>query len=313
MWAIQYKRRRYLEHLSVEDLVARGKDVMTNLAILTEDMLIGFQPPDKTGELWMILWADVCTEHQLRGYKYPEALQRSFVDAQLPKLDWPGVPEAIRKFRSMGLKETSYSVKFGHFKFLEGTLKKGIIRIAPASSYDDSSLNPAQKDLELELTYMGLPHEVEIDVFDGKTGKPKGKIKPVGNVQFTERSKTDYYVYCLSATFDYRLFGDFEYDCALVIKDPEKFLERLLFKFKEQFPGYTAAAHVIDYIDPLNFKSNKFSVFFSKHFRFWYQKECRAVWIPPTSVDMLEPIFLELGSLEDICEIICLPACPPPA
>ncbi|HEX5081915.1 MAG TPA: ABC transporter permease [Blastocatellia bacterium] len=48
------------------------------------------------------------------------------------------------------------------------------------------------------------------------------------------------------------------------------------------------------------------SVYFAKHFRYWYQQEYRVVWTPPTPIAKLPPLDVEMGNLKDICEIICL-------
>src|SRR5205085_8475920 len=116
-------------------------------------------------------------------------------------------------------------VKYGRSQFLTETLKKGILRISPASSYKDPSLNYAQQDDELEVALLGLPSEVKIEAIDEKTGKSKGRIEPIGNVKFMMRAPTNYYACCLSLTFNQRLFGDFQADCALIIKDPKEFLD----------------------------------------------------------------------------------------
>jgi len=48
-------------------------------------------------------------------------------------------------------------------------------------------------------------------------------------------------------------------------------------------------------------------VLFGKHLKYWYQREYRCAWIPqgPT-VERLEPLFLELGSLSAIAQLVVL-------
>jgi hypothetical protein len=224
---MKYQERRYLEYFHVDDLVARANDVLTNMTTLTEDLKIGLHPINPTGEYWMRLWNDVLTECRIRGYKYPYPLEHKIEEAQIPKCDWPGLKDAIKAFKSLGIDEDTYWVKYGKYRFLKDTLEKGILRIAPASSYNDSSLNLAQQDDELMISIFGLPSEVSLEVTDGKTGKPKGRIKPKGNVKYTMTARSNYYVCCLALSFDYRLFGDFEADCALIIKEPREFMNRL--------------------------------------------------------------------------------------
>jgi predicted carbohydrate-binding protein with CBM5 and CBM33 domain len=44
----------------------------------------------------------------------------------------------------------------------------------------------------------------------------------------------------------------------------------------------------------------------AKHFRYWYQQEYRITWIPPLdySDHPLEPLFLEVGSLQEKAQLI---------
>jgi hypothetical protein len=51
----------------------------------------------------------------------------------------------------------------------------------------------------------------------------------------------------------------------------------------------------------------EFAPFFCKDFRYWYQKEVRAAWLPPdprTPPAALDHLFIELGCLKDYCELI---------
>jgi hypothetical protein len=304
---MEYQERRYLEYLHVDDLVARANDILTNMTALTEDLKIGLHPINPTGEYWMRLWNDVLTECRIRGYRYPYPLEHKIEEAQIPKYDWLGLIGAIKAFKNLKIEEDTYWVKYGKHKFLRDTLEKGILRIAPASSYTDPSLNLAQQDDELTISIFSLHSEIMLEVTDGKTGRPKGRITPKGNVKHTVSAHSNYYVCCLALSFDHRLFGDFEADCALIIKEPREFMNRLVPAFKKKLSGYDGRSQPVVYYDPLNSPPpEKLPVYFSKHFRFWYQQEYRFIWIPPSSYKAYDPIFVEMGSLEDICEIICL-------
>src|SRR6266853_4020547 len=97
---------------------------------------------------------------------------------------------------------------------------------------------------------------------------------------FTHTVPTDYYVYCFSDLFDFRLFDDFEGDACLVINNPKQFTDRLLCAGFQKFPDWLAQVDTVDYLDPLRTKPGTIRPFFSKHFRYSYQTELRIVWLP---------------------------------
>jgi len=307
---MKYRERRYLEHLNEDDLVKRFKDIFANITSLTEsdDMFkIGILHPTKeVGGYWAEIFTHVLEECGLRGYKYPEPFAYKLKDTQIPKHDWPGLPKAQKAFKLMKLKEGNFLAKFGQYEHLISTLNTGLIRIMPASYYNDSSLNAAIKDSELEISVLGLPTECKIEVLDEKTGGATQVINPIGNIKYTRQSSTNYYAYCLASTYLPRLFGDFEANCCLIIKNPHRFIERLMLAFHKKSPDFSSCSEPIHYFDPLNAKTAKLDVFFSKHFRYSYQKEYRIIWLPPKATMSLEPVYLELGNLEDCCEIISL-------
>lgn len=280
--------------------------MFTNQLLLNEQLKISFHPINEEGEYWMIIFTHILEEFVLRGYKPPEPIGERFQEIQIPKYDWEGLPKAVESFKKMNLVQEKFLLKYGKYNYLQSCLEEGKLRIMPASSYDDSSLNPAIRDAELEIKFSSIPSEVKMEVFDGKTGQPKGFITPTGNVNYTLKSRTNYYVYCLADRYSLRMYGDFEADCRLVIKDPDKFLQKLIEGFSNQLPDYKVFFNSVNYFDPLNAKANDLDVYFSKHFRYSYQKEFRVIWLPPEQTTKLEPIFLELGNLAEFCEIIRL-------
>jgi len=306
LWRRQYRSRRYLEHLSEEDLITRFNDVFTNQLLLNEQLKISFHSINEEGEYWMIVFTHILEEFVLRGYKHPEPIGKRFEEIQIPKYDLEGLPKAVESFKKMNLVQGKFLLKYGKYLYLQSCLEEGKIRVMPASSYEDPSLNPAIRDAELEVKIAGIPSEINMEVFDSKTGQSKGFITPTGNVNYTLKSRTNYYVYCLADIYSLRMYGDFEADCCLVIKDPDKFLQKVIEGFNTQLPNYKVALNTVNYFDPLNAKANNVDVYFSKHFRYSYQKEFRVIWLPPEPATKLEPVFLELGNLAEFCEIIRL-------
>lgn len=131
-------------------------------------------------------------------------------------------------------------------------------------------------------------------------------LDSAGNHQYTIKSKTDYYVYCLSSSWSPRLFGDFEKDSCLIIKNPSIFEERMVRALSRELPDWQGLGTKVTYIDPLNCSKDGIEIFYSKHFKFAYQKEYRIAWYPSEPIEKLKPFFIYLGNMEDICELIKL-------
>jgi hypothetical protein len=203
------------------------------------------------------------------------------------------------------LQPGSFLVKYGKYQYLEAMCEAGSIRIAPAALYDDPTLNPAIRDQELELYIQPPPFAMRLEVIDHNTGKPRATFNPIGN-KITKSASTNYFVYCLSTVLVPRLFVDFDADACVIITNPEDFIRRLVYAFEKQMPGWTAMRMPVNYIDPLHVRLNALDIFRQKHFRYAYQKEFRAIWLPPEPIAKLDPIFVDVGRLSDSCRLIGL-------
>jgi hypothetical protein len=305
-WRRQYRQRRYLQYLTEDELVQRAKDILANQLTLTGGLKIGFYDFESEGDSLLQAFTHVLEELVLRGYVPPAPLAGKIADAQIPKYDWPGLPKAIHHFRNIVLPRDGVLIKYGKTEHLRDMIDVGRIRISSAASYDDPSLNAAIRDTELEISQILLPSEVELEVFDGKTGQRKGTITPAGHITFTAKANTNYYAYCLASRFDLRMFGDFDADACVVIKEPVRFVEAIQAEWDRRMPGWDGVALPVNYIDPFGDAGDDPDVFSSKHFRYGYQREFRCIWLPPTKRDVLDPLFLELGSLREYCELITL-------
>ena len=169
-------------------------------------------------------------------------------------------------------------------------ISKGRIQLSPASRYNDAKAQNAVRDDELRLQW-----------YD-QTLAPKSAEVP------------DYYAFCLSAQYDYRLFVDFQANSCVAISDPATFSMRLrnaIARHNIEQPdmriGRLYECPVI-YIDPfaLTRPETAAEVHFCKHFRFAYQTEFRFV-LTAANDRHLQPFFVELGSLGDIAEIVTPP------
>lgn len=306
-WREQYRARRYMEYLNVAQLEQRAKDVFQNLQVLTEEAKIGLPPINGNGHYWMSTWTHVLEEFSLRHGPYPAGFTNGFMKtAQIPSQMSALAKKAARVVKQKRLDPGSYLVKYGKCQFFHEAFERGTIRICPADFYNDSSLNPAVADNELEISVEALPSEITMTVVDKTTQRPKGAVRPLSNVVITSRSLTNYYVYCLSVAFEPRLFLDFDADACLVITKPNIFREKLFRAFDEALSRWSGFAAPITYIDPLRALTGDPDVFTSKHFRYAYQKEFRVIWLPSTSIGQLDPVYLKLGELSDCCELIQL-------
>lgn len=301
-WEMNYRRDPYLQHLSVDELAERMSDVMNNLMMLTEDQKIGFISMDEAGDYWSAAFSHVLVEFGLRG-GIPSNNLNSLV---YPNYDWPGLGNAHTTFNAMELVLGQFLVKYSKLEYLKAALERGAIRISPASTYEDSSLNRAVRDNELELSIRPRPRSAKNVALEESSADLKTPVPPTGQVSDKLRTPTNYYVYCLAAEFALRLFADFEADACLVITKPRVFIERLLHAVLEQLPGWKGFGVGVKYIDPVNTTKEEIDVFYCKNFRYAYQKEYRLIWTPPSPEAALPYINVELGSLADCCELISL-------
>ena len=302
----QYREQRYLRHLMDEEVVQRAKDIFTNSLVLTDDCKIGHRPTGKEKWYWNVLWADVVEEFVLRFGPYPAGFDNTFVrDLQIPRPDHPSAKRAVKIVASNRSRIAPILVKYGKKKYLREAYERGRIRINPASVYDDPSLNPATRDKEMVVSIQPPPNRLRIEVLNPETLQPIRKVEPIGGLIRAE-SPTDFYVHCLSWIMTPRLFLDFEADACLLIREPNTYLRRMFTAVKKTRKDLGGVGKPVHYFDPVYGRIQDLEPFFSKHFRYAYQREYRIVWFPPDLCHPLEALMLELGSMKDACELILL-------
>ena len=302
IWRLGYRQKRYLIHASDDALDQRFKDVINNLTTLTPKGQVGLLPVTADGVRWMILFTHLLEEYGLRGRGLPTHGDAPFVKPTAPdlpgsaKIEMPGPGRAL--------------VKLGKRIHMQELYEKGRIRIAPAASYDDPSLNPAIRDDELKFDQILPGTEVKIIPRDKETGEPKDPIKVLGDVTVSMALATNYYVYCMTHTLSHRLFDDFAADSCVIIKDPTVFGSLLREAVQSQLLGWLGWNKSVNYVDPYLHPEKVADLTFSKHFRFWYQQEYRFVWLPDATRGVqythLDPLLIELGSLGHIAELVSL-------
>lgn len=281
LWELQYLESRYMQHLTSEQLDQRFFDVFNNYHDVTSQGLFGiagFEDVKAPSLYWLEAHTHVAYEHRLRGLGWPEADRRRMSLFSIDGYDYRRAANAVRDV----VVEPPFLVRYSSRHFITDMFERGSIRIAPASSYDDPSLDVARRDNELCVSDGANP---------------------------SLRAQSDYLVYCVTMVLKPRLFGDFRgADAALVIRDPAQFFVRLD-KAVSRLPfAWEGILGGVKYFDPLRTNFANVVPGYWKHFRFAYQAEWRYAWFPKESGHVLEPVFVELGSLKDIAEPIHLAA-----
>lgn len=294
-----YTRNRYLTLLSREQLGRRVEDILANIHVLDPSGLVSLDQTDPLLNYWFARLTEVQTEMAMRNGPYPAGWQPGMIDfSNMPRsLARAGPEAAVRLKPASGLPEL-YVVKYGRREFLESALHTGRIRLAPASLYKDASLNPSVRDDELTA-------EIWYDPTVPFNELPPGTmILPPGRVPYRRELHTNYYVYCLADHLSTRLLFDFEADCCMVIREPEAFVGRMEAAAKRALAHWSLRVGRVEYFDPLQVNPAEIDVLTWKHFRYAYQNEVRLIWLPPTAHASLSPVFLELGKLDDIAELV---------
>lgn len=306
VWREQYHARRYLEHVSEEDLGQRLREIVNNSIILTEKGKAGIRSPAEGGGYWMMKLTHIREEYFLRGRDFPDNVLKGI---NLPKFTYPDPPKSAIAIEGKDFIRGKHLVKYGKVEHLRKVFEEGIVRIAPASSYKDPSLNYAMGDNELTLVTYGLPKEVRLTVIDQKTGEEKGPLIPTGNIAYYSECKTDYYVFCLSMAYDHRLFEDFnKADCCVIINKPGDFLRRIESVSSQILSGWKMFNLPVTYLDPFNTQEEEHVPFFTKNFKYAYQFEYRLAWLPPAPSfnEKMDYLFFNIGSMKDIAELIVI-------
>src|SRR5829696_1045600 len=124
-WRLRYRARRYLEHLSKEDLSKRANDIVHNMTSLRDDLKIGFPSIEEDGAYWGEAFTHLLEECGLRGLPLGDILSNDEKDNPLPNYEIQGLEETVKEVKQLNLQKGKYLVKYGEYKYLEAMLKKG--------------------------------------------------------------------------------------------------------------------------------------------------------------------------------------------
>jgi hypothetical protein len=296
-----YARDRFMASLSRDAIAKRASDIFLNLSTsrdddaampaATRDMLQGY---------WFSRFAEIYVELELRG-----DASRQTLNELVGKEEWTGSFKTANQLFNGPLRfpadlQRPYLVKYEQKQYVGPMLEQGRIRISPASIYNDSSLNVATRDNELQAELFVSP--LERAGFGGVPGplaamihERRPLIKALG---------TNFYVFCCSTRAMTRLAHDFRRDACMVIRDVDAFRTRLDAAVRKTLGDWRFITAKVEYYDPLAVNEIEVDVLTWKHFRHAYQEETRFAWLPPAPLHDLKPIDVELGSLTDICELV---------
>lgn len=285
---IEYRKNeenRYLKKAHYAYLKTRRQDIYDNL--WTTDIHGNIQPlsDDFQREFLLTKLVELEAEHNIRQPKTPI---RNINTEKIRKI-------ASRKYKKLSLKvfpkvpEKDFLVRYSKRKYLREAFDEGKIRIQPASSYKDPSLNFAQYDEELQHYSVSSNKRITFEtiILDESNGSKKIST-PTFLELFQYMNIPNFYVLCCSTRFNYRLFHSFDADAALIIFDKNEFLSRVNSAVSEKMSLSNFKNGKIGYYDPYKIDKSDLIPYFIKHFRYMYQDEYRLAWEVSSQVDDLQ-------------------------
>lgn len=301
-WRHMYRRNRYCHSLAQVELNQRIRDVFLSMLRLTPEGKVGPPSMDAHGMRWMELWTHVLEEMKLRFGPYPAGFSKDVLHTE-PLPDFVGLLAKRAAGALNHLPKTGVTIKFGKPEHMKALFKRGALRVQSASFYRKPSHNGAVRDDELALQVsLSLNREQIIRIVSNLQDVPQDIVTQRADIRY--KSKTDYWLYCLTTIVEPRLFVDFDAQACVVIKDPARFRASVRSAVDAVVGTTVFRDGKVAYIDPLLPLSAIVDVPMSKHFRYAYQHEYRFAWLPPSPQVDLTHLDVEIGSLRDYAELI---------
>jgi hypothetical protein len=298
--AVQYGASRYLEKASLEQLDNREKHLYANIWTTYNDGSVREITNPGRREFFFSKIIELEVERKLRlgsrgNIQFDEAAIMDLACRSYTPVR-PRIPPSLLT--------SPFLVRYSEIHFINDALSNGILKITPASRYNDSSLNSAQYDDELRH-FAVTPRESIPFKLIGRTvaGGPEVTIphRPLELFRFME--VPNFYVFCCAASFDCRMFNDFKADAALIIHGVEEFIKRVGHAVAQRVPS-TFLHQNVRYYDPYAItRPSELIPAFSKNFSYAYQDEYRLVWKPSSETE-LEPFFINIGPMNDIAAMV---------
>lgn len=191
-----------------------------------------------------------------------------------------------------------YLYRYSKHHHLDTALRDGSFRLSPASVYKDLIMDAARQDDEQLRN-----REVAAGALSMVNLTTGAAIRPLGQVKFSSRINTNYYVLCLSESPDNHMYELFEKtDACLIIHKPDEFCERLHAVVDKVLPGWRGMDAAVAYG-----MRSPFGAVFEKDIKYFPQFEWRFAWIPPAAKTDLPYLDVVMGSIETIAEVVPKP------
>ncbi|PCI33973.1 MAG: hypothetical protein COB54_02950 [Alphaproteobacteria bacterium] len=302
-WRMKYRGDRYLETASISEIEKRSQEINFNSLTVNDNGQISIHT-DAGGVEWMKLGTHIQEEIILRGLDF----RTLKIMDNLPRVSHPEPPRGLRILKGQALPDQPYLVRIGQRQHIIDAYSRGRIRIAPAVSYSDPSLNIAIRDDELKVKTILSRKGVLIQKIDEFSGKIIGApFEPLGDLTITRDINDNFFVLCLTQQYQPRQLDDFDGDGLLIITNPRRFQKRLERAVNAVRPDLKMTASEVVYYDPYKPDPAHIPGHLVKDFRYWYQQEFRMVWTKPGLGLDEKPFFVELGTLKGIASMYVFP------
>lgn len=304
VWRAQYYRNPYLLLETDQTILDRFADIFTNTIDISTDGKITPTPMMEQGMRLSRFFTEIIEETNWRAILHKDSMQPAF--RQIHAYYENGEPAGVKMFNTLPLKQDNYLYKFSKREFVREMYDFGRFRICPASFYSKGSHIHAVKDFETIRQYrLKAIKEVSEGLrsieYDGH------QIDIVNGVVPVQCVLDDYYLFSTCNELSRRMPTDFEADAVLIIKNKKDFISRLKDELQISFPNWEFVEKNVYYYDSYNDIPKDPNQEFFKHIAYAYQKEHRSIIRPKLAKNEsyeLQPIYIEMGSLHDICEVI---------
>jgi len=296
IWGAEYQKSLYLREVPTTALAERYSNLIHNLWSTDRDGNVQRVRDPSRGNHVLRLLLHVMLEQVRRGIR-----DEGFTFDERAMRDEATTTYVAPHLKSPILGGPDGFAKFGKRDHIRASFERGIFRIAPASSYDDPSLNGAQADKEL-VHHTVTPNEhllFKLHGTDANGNDIEIGAKPIQ--LFRYMNVPDFYVWCCGFGCDLRMLHDFQADALLLVKDIDTFTKRMLEAVEKAQPGSAPVHGPVSYYDPYTVQRNDLKPIFSKNLKYLYQSEYRFAWKMPAATT-LAPFIVELGPLSDIAQ-----------
>ncbi len=310
VWRREYLDYPYLTKAKKTLLGERNAQLISNMLEITQSGLFAIGPALLNNAWLMQRYTHLLCELDLRQWDLPRPDEES--KRQMESYHALGEPLGVKLFRNFQKPTGFFLIKLGNKRHLQDTLISGRVKLSPASTYLEKGLSKAATDNERKREFI-LP------TFDADHGgirviEFEGQEHAVSdNDIMISRECPNYYLYSVCTDIDYRLPTDFgrdsenPYDAALVIHNPKKLIRNMLLAFFARHKGFSASHDFVSYYDPYLGPKNFQLLEMTKHFSYLYQKEYRIIFRQNRVGNInLEPIFLDVGSLEEDATLLTI-------